>query len=93
MISQAEFDLLNHFKSSGSTGLTVQEVKNNKLETVNELNTLLARRLIEPIEQDKPITCASVLVINQNGLDVIILYQQNKRKLLSKIKQWIGRKL
>ena len=92
MITQKEYDLLNHFKFNWMTGLTVQEIKNNKLQTNNELNTLLAKGLIQKRDKDKPITCNSILSINKNGFDAIILYERNERKFLSQVKQWFRRK-
>lgn len=74
------------------TGLTVQEIKDNKFEANNELNTLLAKGLIGKRDKDKPIICSSVLSINKNGFDAIILYERNERKFLSQVKQWFWRK-
>jgi len=92
MITQKEYNLLNHFKFSWMTGLTVQEIKDNKLDDDNELNTLLAKGLIGKRDKDKPITCSSALSINKNGFDAIILYERNERKFLSQVKQWFRRK-
>ena len=85
MISQQEYNLLTRFGQCPFRGLTVREIKDNKFQINNELNTLLARGLVENKSKNKAIISSSLLKINSKGLCALVLYEQS---LMQKIQRW-----